>query len=373
MSRVELTETALAESDVEAVLDTLRSGWLTMGPRIQELEGTLVERFGVPHAVTVSSGTAALQLALLGVGVEPGDEVILPALSFVGAAAAVRFAGAEPVLCDVRGAEDLGLDVDDVAARVGPRTKAVVAVHLHGYPADVAALRELCSARGIALIEDCAHAIGSRLADGSWAGTAGDAGCFSLSAGKQLGVGEGGFVLTGDEAVARRVRSLRSHAMTSVTWDRHRGHANTYDIVDIGFNFRLDEPRAALALARLPRLGEEIDTRRELVRAYRSGLADVAGVAVPWDDAAVGLGSHHRFAVLFDDVAARDRVREALAAEGIETGFAPAISALSEYRALGPCPRAEDVALRWLALPLGPSLDSDDVAVVVDAVRRAVA
>jgi dTDP-4-amino-4,6-dideoxygalactose transaminase len=373
VSRVALNETALSESDVTAVLDTLRSGWLTMGPRIQELEQTLVERFGAPHAVTVSSGTAALQLALLGVGVEPGDEVILPALSFVGGVAAARFAGAEPVLCDVRGADDPCLDVDDVAARITPRTKAVVAVHLLGYGADVGALRTLCAERGIALVEDAGHAIGARLTDGAWAGTVGDAGCFSLSAGTQLGVGEGGFVLTADEAIAGRVRSLRSHAMTSVTWDRHRGHANTYDIVDIGFNFRLDEPRAALALSRLPRLDAEIERRRGLVRALRSALADAPGVGRPWDDEAVALGAHHRFAILLDDAAARDRVRAALAAEGVESGWAPALSALREYRALGPCPRAEDVAGRWLALPLGPSLGAGDVSRVADVVRRALA
>lgn len=363
MSRMRLDDTALTESDVEAVLDTLRSGWLTMGPRIQELERTLAERFGVAHALATSSGTAALQLALLGAGVRDGDEVILPALSFAGAAAAVRFTGAEPVVCDVR-AHDLTLDPDDVAARITPRTKAVVAVHLLGYPADVAALRTLCEESGVALVEDCAHALGAQLVDGTPAGTAGVAGCFSLAAGTQLGVGEGGFVLTGDDAVAARVRSLRSHAMTSVTWDRHRGHANTYDIVDVGFNFRLDEPRAALALARLPRLEEELERRRGLVRALRGALAGVPGVVVPWGDEAVGRSGHHRFALVLADGAACERVRDALAAEGVETTSLPV---------LGSCPRAKDLAARSLALPLGPSVGTVEVAAIADAVRRAAA
>lgn len=363
MSRpVALTDTGLAEADVEAVLGTLRSGWLTMGPRIQELERTLAERFGVAHALAVSSGTAAVQLALLGAGVGEGDEVILPALSFAGAAEVVRFTGAEPVLCDVRGPRDPTVDADAVASCIGPRTKAVLAVHLLGYPADVAALRDLCVEHGLALIEDCAHAIGARLADGASAGTTGVAGCFSLAAGTQLGVGEGGFVLTRDEAIAARVRSLRSHAMTSVTWDRHRGHANTYDIVDVGFNFRLDEPRAALALSRLPRLEEELERRRGLVRALRTALAGVPDVIVPWDDESVGHAAHHRFAVVLAGSGARDRVREALGVAGFETAAPPA---------LGSCPRADDVAHRWLALPLGPFVGADEVERMADTLKSA--
>ncbi len=361
------------EVDVEAVLDALRSGWLTMGPRIQQLEAALADRLATPHAVAVSSGTAALQLALLAVGTGPGDEVVVPALAFPGAVAAVRCTGAEPVLCDVRGLHDLTLDPADVAARITPRTKAVVAVHLFGFAADVAALRALCHARGVALVEDAAHALGAHLPDGALAGTAGDAGCFSLAAGRQVAVGEGGFVTAREEAIAARVRSLRSHAMTSVTWDRHRGHANTYDIVDVGFNYRLDEPRAALALAQLPRLEAAIAHRRALARAYRERLADVPGVALPWDEDAVARGAHLHCPIVLADERARDALHARLAAESVASCAYPSIGALSAHRELGSPPRAAEAAARHLLLPLSAAMGEADVATVAAVVRRALA
>ena len=172
-----------------------------------------------------------------------------------------------------------------------------------GYPAATGELRALCAAHGLALVEDAAQGFGVDAPRG-------DVACLSFFSKKQLAVGEGGMVLTDDEAVAERVRLLRSHAMTSGTWDRHRGHEDSYDVVDFGFNFRLDEPRAALGLARLPKVAAEIEHRRVMVRAYRERL----GAYAMFDDAAVERASHFAFTVLFEDVETRVRVREALAA-----------------------------------------------------------
>lgn len=361
-------DAALNDAEVEAVLDALRSGWLTMGPRIQELERMLADRFGAPHALALSSGTAALQLALLGAGVGAGDEVIVPALSFEGAAAAIAFTGASPVACDVRGVEDPTIDPGDAAARITPRTRAIVAVHLLGAAADLAPLRALCDERGIALVEHAAHATGGQLRDGAPAGSVGDAACWSLAADTPLGVGEGGFLTTARDELAARARSLRSHAMTSVTWDRHRGHANTYDIVDLGYNFRLDEPRAALAHARLERLGDEVARRRALVRDLRERLARVAGVTLPWDEETIARSSPHRFAFALADAAARDAVRRQLAAAGIES--APV--ALDAAGADAP-PRAAEAAARTLTVALGPAADAAQAERLADAVQRALA
>ena len=312
--RVPLTDIAMPEQDVQAVLDCLRSGWLTMGPRTQAFEEALAAYTGGPHAVAVSSGTAALHLACLAAGIGPGDEVIVPALTFVASAAAARYVGAEPVLCDIRGRNgagyDLNIDVQDAARRITPRTRAIVAVHFGGYPADVIALRALCDEHGLVLIEDCAEAIGARLdLDGRQVGTVGELGAFSFFSKKQLCVGEGGMVCTADEELAARVRLLRSHALSSSTWDRHRGHDPAYDVVDIGFNYRLDEPRAALGLSRLQRLEEEIAIRRALVRTYRERLADLPELELAWDEHAVELASHFFFPVLLPSREARDRFR----------------------------------------------------------------
>jgi dTDP-4-amino-4,6-dideoxygalactose transaminase len=379
--RVPLTDIAMPEQDVQAVLECLRSGWLTMGPRNAAFEQALAAYMGAPHAVTVSSGTAALHLACLAAGIGPGDEVIVPALTFVASANAARFAGAVPVLCDILGAGgagpyDLNIDPGDVARRITPRTRAVLAVHCGGYPAEVLALRELCDERGLILIEDCAEAIGARLEDGRQAGTVGELGAFSFFSKNQLCVGEGGAVAAASEELAARVRLLRSHALSSSTWDRHRGHDPAYDVVDIGFNFRLDEPRAALGLSRLARLDEDIAVRRALVRAYRERLAEVRGIELAWDEHAVELASHFFFPVLLADRGTRDRFRAQLKDAGVQTTWYPALHTFTEFRHAarpGDLPRATEASERHCALPLSATMDEAAVEVVVDAVRAALA
>jgi dTDP-4-amino-4,6-dideoxygalactose transaminase len=375
--RVPLTEIAVPEQDVQAVLDCLESGWLTMGPRTKAFEDALAGFVGTPHAVTVSSGTAALHLACLAAGIGAGDEVIVPAFTFVASAAAARYAGAEPVLCDVRSANDFNIDPADVARRITPRTRAIVAVHFCGYPADVAALRALCDEHGLVLIEDCAQAIGARLdAGGRQVGTVGELGAFSFFSKKQLCVGEGGMVTSADDRLAERVRLLRSHAMTSSTWDRHRGHDPAYDVIDVGFNYRLDEPRAALGLSRLARLHESIATRRSIVRAYRERLAEIPGIELPFTDADVERSSHFAFPVLLADREARDRFRDELKDNGIQTTWYPALHTFTEYRRFAPpdgLPRALEAADRHCALPLSSTMDDGEVDTVVEAVRAALA
>ncbi len=374
--RVPLTDIEVPEQDVQAVLDCLESGWLTMGPRTGAFEQALAAFVGTPNAVTVSSGTAALHLACLAAGIGPGDEVIVPAFTFVASASAARYVGAEPVLCDVRSAREFNLDPDDVARRITPRTRAVVAVHFCGYPADVLALRELCDERGLVLIEDCAQAIGACVDDSRQVGTVGELGAFSFFSKKQLCVGEGGMVSTGDGELADRVRLLRSHAMTSSTWDRHRGHDPAYDIVDVGFNFRLDEPRAALGLSRLARLRDSLDARRAIVRAYRERLTDLPGLELCFDDAAVERSSHFAFPVLLADRATRDRFRDELKSDGIQTTWYPALHSFTDYRQFAPAdglPRASEAADRHCALPLSSTMDETAVETVVDVVRAALA
>ena len=375
--RVPLTDIVVPEQDVRAVLDCLESGWLTMGPRTQAFEDALERYVGAGNAVTVSSGTAALHLACLAAGVGPGDEVIVPSFTFVASASAARYAGAEPVLCDVRGPQDFNIDPGDVARRITPRTRAVVAVHFCGYPADVNALRALCDEHGLTLIEDCAQAIGARIDDaGRQVGTVGELGAFSFFSKKQLCVGEGGMVTTADEALAERVRLLRSHALTSSTWDRHHEHAPAYDVVDVGFNYRLDEPRAALGLSRLARLRDSIAARRATVRAYRERLADVPGIELCFDEQAVERSSHFAFPVLLADRDTRERFRSDLKDNGIQTTWYPALHTFTEYRQFTPAgglPRALEVAGRHCALPLSSSMSDSEVETVVDVVRAAVA
>jgi dTDP-4-amino-4,6-dideoxygalactose transaminase len=372
---VPLADVRLAEEDVQAVLDVLRSGWLTMGPRTAALEEALAAWIGTPHALAVSSGTAALHLACRAAALGPGDEAIVPANTFVASASTPRLCGAEAVLCDVESPERPNLDLADVERRITPRTKAVIAVHFAGYPADVVGLRELCDDRGLVLIEDCAEAIGAAVdAHGRQAGTVGHLGCFSFFSKNQLCLGEGGAVTTAEDELAARVRSLRSHAMTSGTWDRHRGHEDSYDVVDIGFNYRMDEPRAALGSSQLPRLAGDIAARRAVARGYRERLADLPGLELTWDDAAVERATHFAFLVLLRDREARDAFRIALRERGVQTTWYPALHAFTDYTARSPwgtLPNAEAASERHCALPMASTLTERDLDLVAEAARAA--
>jgi dTDP-4-amino-4,6-dideoxygalactose transaminase len=372
---VPLTDVRMTEEDLEAVAETLRSGWLTMGPRTKAFEAAIKEATTAAHAVAVSSGTAALHLACAALGLGPGDEVIVPAFTFLATAHAPRYVGATPVLADVVAPECPNLDPGDVERRITPRTKAVIAVHMCGYAADTDRLSELCTQHRLRLIEDAAQAFGARTgAARTPAGTVGALGCLSFFSKKQLAVGEGGMVLTADEALADRARLLRSHAMTAGTWDRHHGHEDSYDIVDVGFNFRLDEPRAALGLSRLKRVAAGIEERRATVRTYRERLGPLDGLTLMWDDEAVERGSHFAFPILFDSGSARARAADVIADRGVQTTRYPVLHELTEYAsyaAIGSLPNAEAAADRHLALPLSAGMSDEQVGLVVDAVRAA--
>jgi dTDP-4-amino-4,6-dideoxygalactose transaminase len=362
---IPLFDIDLSEDHVQAVADTLRSGWLTMGPRTAEFEAAFADRLGVRHAVALSSGTAALHLAYLAAGLGPGDEVIVPAITFVATAAAVRYCGATPVAAEVLGRHDFGLDPADVQARITSRTKAVCAVHYAGYPADTEALGAVCHERGLTLIEDSAHhPLGT---------PAGLVGCFSFFSNKVLSCGEGGLLATDHDAVAEFARSRRSHALTSGTWDRHRGHAPGYDVVGLGYNYRLDEPRAALLHARLKGLDDDVASRRDLVRRYRRLLSEVPGVALPYEDRDVDRSSCYVMPLTVDDPAVRDPVRQSmLDTYRVQTSVLyPAVHEFSAYSTPpDPLPRSEAIARTELTLPLYPHMTEQDQDRVVHALRE---
>jgi dTDP-4-amino-4,6-dideoxygalactose transaminase len=282
--------------------------------------------------------------------------VLVPGFTFVATAAAVRYCGAEPVLCDVVSASHGLLDAEDAASRITPRTRAMVAVHMFGYAADVAALRAVCDEHGIVLVEDVAQAVGARLPGGAFAGTGGEMGCFSLFSKKQLCTGEGGVVLTADAELAARLRALRD--------------ARTPD--GPGLPQTLAEPHAALGLNRLPRLAADIEVRRSAVRGYRERLAGLPGLELTFDDASVEAGSHFAFPVLAADAVARDVLKGALRASGIQTTNYPALTRLSAYAGTPSLPRAEAVADRHLCLPLSSHTTQQQVALVAAAVTAAV-
>ena len=377
--RVPLSDVRVDDELLATSAEALSSGWWSMGPRVGELETSFSEYVDAPHALAVSNGTAALHLALLAIGCGPGDEVVLPSLNFVAAANVVVHAGATPVFCDVQGDEDLNLDPGDLADAISPRTKAVIMLHYAGFACDVEAVGELADRHGIAVVEDAAHAPGARWR-GRALGTFGAVGCFSFFSNKNLPVGEGGMVVTSDDAIADRLRLLRSHGMTTLTWQRHQGHASAYDVVEPGLNYRLDELRAALAIVQLRRLADGNAARLAHVLHYRKALDGIDGLTFPFHpEERVRDSANHLAVVLLPHGVARDDVREAARAEGVQTSVHyPPIHRFSAYADTADArslPRTDAVAERILTLPLFPHMTPaavDLVAeVLLDAVRRA--
>jgi len=375
--RIPLADIDLGEPEIAAVTAVLRSRWLTMGEQTQAFEAAMAHKLGVRHAFAVANCTVALHLAYAALGLETGDEVIMPALTFVATANAATYTGAVPVFAEVCGPHDLTLDPADVARHITPRTRAIAVMHYAGYPVDMGAMGDLARRHGLAVVEDAAHAPGATYG-GRALGTLGDVGCFSFFSNKNLAVGEGGMVVTDRDDLADRIRLMRSHGMTTLTWDRHRGHANSYDVVSPGFNYRMDEIRSALGLVQLGRLDANNARRGALVAQYRTLLADVPGISVPFAQPH-GPSAYHIMPVLLDPAVSRPAVIAALKAARIQTSVHyPPIHLFSYYRerfGAGPglLPITEDIAARELTLPLYPTLDPADVVAVVAALRAAVA
>jgi dTDP-4-amino-4,6-dideoxygalactose transaminase len=366
----------LVHDDLRTAVDeAVDSGWWSMGPRVEDFERAFGDFVDARHALAVANGTAALHLALLAAGVGPGDEVVVPSLNFVAAANAVAHTGAVPVFCDVGGPDDLNLDPHDLEAAVGERTKAVVVLHYGGFACDMDAVRDMAERRGVLVVEDAAHAPGGTYR-GERCGSLGLVACFSFFSNKNMPVGEGGMIVTNDDGVAERVRLLRSHGMTTLTWERHKGHAAGYDVVAQGFNYRLDELRAAMGHAQLLRLPTENASRARIAGRYREELDGVKGLAMPFGVSEEGTtSSHHLAVVLLPEGTPRDDVRAVLTEARIQTSVHyPPIHGFTFYEQLGrrrPLPQTEAVAGRILTLPLYAHMSDEQVDLVVNALLEA--
>jgi dTDP-4-amino-4,6-dideoxygalactose transaminase len=367
---------ALTESDIEAVVDTLRSGWIGTGPKVAAFEAQFADYVGMPHAVALSSCTSALRLAMLAGGLGPGDEVVTTPLTFCATVNSILHCGAVPVLADCR-RDDMNLDPDQVRARITPRTKAILPVHFGGRLCDMEALARIADRHGLLVLEDCAHAIETTGADGRHAGAYGDLGAFSFYATKNITTAEGGMVVTRSRKIANRLRVLALHGMSKDAWRRFsdKGYKH-YDIVELGYKCNMTDIQASLGLTQLARVEWNLHKRQEIWRRYDEAFADLP-LELP---APVPQGTRHArhlYTVLVDgeDGPCRDTVLAALHAEGIGAGvhYLP-LNGYSYYQKTlgvkpGDFPNAEAIGARTLSLPLSPALTAEDVEDVVASVR----
>jgi dTDP-4-amino-4,6-dideoxygalactose transaminase len=375
--QIPLADVDFGVDEEEAVNKVIRGGWLTMGEMTQAFEREFAQYNHVNYAIAVSSCTAALHLACVVLGIGPGDEVIIPALTFVATANAVRYTGAQPVFADIKSNHDLNISTRSIEEKITERTKAIIVMHYAGYPCDMPGILKIAKAHSLSVIEDAAHAVGSSL-DGRKLGTWGDIGCFSFFSNKNLVTGEGGMLVTHNHEFAERLKKLRSHGMTSLTWDRHRGHAWSYDVVDLGYNYRLDEIRSALGLVQLAKLEGNNNKRRGLVHNYREWLAElVPEISVPFDSHP-GIPSVHIMPILLPETINRREFMDYLKGERIQTSIHyPPIYQFESYADNKESREyslrnTEIVSSREVTLPMYPHLHPDQVETIVQVIREAV-
>ncbi|MFE2040292.1 DegT/DnrJ/EryC1/StrS family aminotransferase [Streptomyces sp. NPDC059477] len=366
--RVTVADTSIGAEERAAVTEVLASRWLSLGQVTRAFEREFAAALGAADAVAVSSGTAALHLAMLALGIGPGDEVITPSLNFVASAEVAALHGARPVFADVRSGNDLTVAPYEVEKLITARTRAIVAMHYGGHPADLEALRAISRTRGVALIEDAAHAplVPTPL---GMAGTVGDLGCFSFFATKNITTGEGGMVVARDPDVLARVRAMRSHCLTHDTTERMRTGGATYDVPAVGLNYRPTEISSALGRVQLAKLTQDRARRQCVMSVYRERL----GLAMPFDDRPDD-GAHHLAVVLLPPHIERTLLREELNTLGVQTSVHyPPTHQFTYYReqhgsALRELPLTEHLAPRLLTLPLHALMSDDDAVYVADAV-----
>ena len=373
MWKVPLFELNYDERESRAVADVLASGWITMGECTQTFERQFAEFLGQGALATaVTSGTAALHMAVLALGIGPGDEVIVPALTFIADVNVVHMAGAVPVTADCVSLDDWNIDPTDVARKITPRTKAVMIVHYAGYSCNMDALVALCRERGLSLIEDCAHTPGATYR-GQSCGSFGDVACFSFFTNKNLSVGEGGMFVTRDAGLHQKGRYLRSHGMSTLTLDRHKGRAVSYDVVQPGLNYRIDEMRAAIGIVQLGKLAAANTKRKILTERYHEALSSLMGISIPFTDHADSLPSYHIYPVLLNARNDRLAVIESLKLRGIQSSIHyPSFKEFTAYREeMGryATPVADEISRRELTLPLYPTMGFDAVDLVAKALE----
>ena len=376
---------------VKAVLD---SKWLTMGRVTNDFECAFADYLGVRHAMAVNSGTAAMHLAHHALGLDHGDEVICPSLTFVASANAILYTGATPVFADITSLNELTLSPDDVESKINERTKGVVAVHYAGFPCNMDRIMEIARNHNLFVIEDAAHAVGAEYSSKLKAqsskqnkgqgtadngrsqklGTIGELGCFSFYSNKNMTTAEGGMVVTNRDDLAEKIRIARSHGMTSVTWDRYTGHDFSYDVVSPGFNYQIDELRSSLGLVQLKRLDGNNRRRRSLWSLYRQRLSSIEEIEVPFSHFS-GTSSYHIFPILLSEKIDRKGFMGYLREQGIQTSIHfPPIHLFSYYkRLMAPdksLPLTEYVGRREVTLPLFPTMQEEDIEYVVRCIKE---
>ena len=374
MWKVPLFDFSFDREEFEAVQNVLSSGWLTMGEVTHRFEQDFADFIGVKHAYAVSSGTAALHLANMAIGLGSGDEVICPSLTFVAGANSIKYTGATPVFADIKNLNNFNISPDNIESKITSKTKAIQVVHFAGYPCDMEAIMDIAKKYKLYVIEDCAHAPGATY-NNIKCGSIGNVGCFSFFSNKNITTAEGGMVTTNDDELSNKIKLMRSHGMTTLTLDRHKGRAISYDVVDLGFNYRIDEIRSSLGTQQLKKLPAANKRRQQLTKLYNKNLSTSTVFDIPFQDTS-GISTCHIFPVLLKENIVRQDFMNYLKNKGIQTSIHyPSIHQFKYYKKeygyeKGSLPFTEKVSDREVTLPLYPSMKDEDVRYVCGTINK---
>ncbi|WP_146592251.1 DegT/DnrJ/EryC1/StrS family aminotransferase [Puniceibacterium confluentis] len=366
-----VAEPVLGPEERAAAVAVLESGWITLGEQVRKFERAFAERHGAEDAVAVDSCTAALHLTLKALGIGPGDEVLVPSMTFVATVNAILYVGADPVMVDIEALERPLMSIDDAASRVTPRTRAVMLMHYAGHLTDAGPWRALCARHDLLLIEDSAHAVGI-----PGVGQYGDGAAFSFYGNKNMTTAEGGMVLMPKPELLERARQMRGHGMTRSVLQRLVARTPHYDVDMLGHNYRMDEIRAAIGLVQLGRLDDMNARRAALVGMYNERLAPLEqrhdGFHVPRPRS--GISAHHIMPIVLPGGADRDRIAAEMHEAGVQTTIHyPPVHTLSYYRQRAPgirLPLTEEFHRRELTLPLHPNMEESDVELVIGTLEN---
>ena len=359
--KVPLSDLNFDAAEVQAAVSAIESGWLSCGPRVAEFERAFAEAHGVEHVVAVNSGTAALHLACIAAGFGPGDEVLCPSLTFVATANAVRYCGATPVFVEIESLQNPLISIADCEKKITAKMRGIMVVHLAGCAAPMKELKQLCDKNNFALIEDAAHSPLSKTTD-AMLGAIGNFGCFSFFPNKNMTTAEGGMLIAKEPEHAELARRLRSHGMTTATHERHQGQALSYDVKGLGFNYRLDEIRAAIGIEQLKKLPQSNEKRKQLGRRYFEQLKNCVEIEIPLSGYLMNYAFHIFPVLVKDEPGLRDATMCALKEKGIQTSVHyPPIHLMSTIRDDAgidspSLPLTEEYARRTITLPLFPTM-----------------
>lgn len=356
------------QEEVDAVLEPIKNNWISMGPKCMEFEKLFCNMLTVPYACAVTNCTAALHLACYVLGIGEGDEVICPSLTFSATVNCIKYVGATPVFCDVKSTDNLGLDTDILESLITRKTKAIIPMHFAGFPCDMDKIMNIARKYRLYVIEDACHGPLSEY-KGKKLGTIGDIGCFSFFSNKNISTGEGGMIVTRNKELYDKMKLARSHGMTSMSYERASGHATSYEISTLGFNYRLDDIRASLGCAQMKKLPSDIDKRTELRLLYEEKLGKIKGITIPylgWK----GVFSNYIFPIVLKDSNAekRDRVRDILKDKGIQTSVHyPAVHKFELYKnSKTNLPKTEYITDNEITLPMYGKLRKEEVEYICD-------